>query len=144
MLAIRGVLIAAGVAIGGYGAYMLLGLGTDNLVATVKWLVGGVVLHDGVLGPVVIALAFVVTRIARIKVPAPVVVGGIVLGSVTLLAIPVLGRFGAAADRPTLLDRNYVAGWFAFAGLTLLVVAGAVLRGRFGRGGGDGPGTGGR
>ena len=50
---------------------------------------------------------------------APAVAGLVVLGSVTLLAIPVLGRFGARADNPTLLDRHYGVGcgWcFARAG----------------------------
>ncbi len=41
---------------------------------------------------------------------APAVVGCVVLGSVTLLAVPVLGRFGERSDNPTLLDRNYTAG----------------------------------
>ena len=42
---------------------------------------------------------------------APAVVGFVVLGSVTLLAVPVLGRFGARPDNATLLDRDYVVGW---------------------------------
>ena len=37
--------------------------------------------------------------------------GGVVLGSLTLLAIPVLGRFGERPDNATLLDRNYTVGW---------------------------------
>ena len=37
-------------------------------------------------------------------------VGFVVLGSVTLLAMPVLGRFGARPDNPTLLDRDYSVG----------------------------------
>ena len=40
-----------------------------------------------------------------------------------LWAIPVLGRFGARHDNPTLLDRNYVAGWALVAGLTLLATS---------------------
>ena len=44
---------------------------------------------------------------------------------VTLVAVPVLGRFGARADNPTLLDRDYVAGWLVLAG------AGRRRRGRW-------------
>jgi hypothetical protein len=39
---------------------------------------------------------------------------------VTLLAIPELGRFGARADNPTLLDRHYWLGWSVL--VTLVVV----------------------
>ena len=54
-----------------------------------------------------------------------------VLGSVTLLAVPVLGRFGARADNPTLLDRPYTAGWLLLAGLVLTsVVVATVVRAR--------------
>ena len=35
----------------------------------------------------------------------------VVLRTVTVTAIPVLGPWGARPDNPTLLDRNYVAGW---------------------------------
>ena len=47
------------------------------------------------------------------RLRAPAAAAFVVLGSVTLLAIPVLGRFGARPDNPTLLDRHYVAGWAA-------------------------------
>ncbi len=53
------------------------------------------------------------------------VAGFVVLGSATLLAIPVLGRFGERPDNPTLLDRNYTAGWLVLAAL----VAGGVAIG---------------
>jgi hypothetical protein len=59
------------------------------------------------------------------------VAGGlVVLGSVTLLAVPVLGRFGARPDNPTLLDRNYAAGWVVLAAAT---AAGVVLAAYLGR-----------
>jgi hypothetical protein len=54
-------------------------------------------------------------------------VGLVVLGSVTLLAVPVLGRFGARDDNPTLLDRHYGTGWLVVAGLVVLAVAVAGL-----------------
>ena len=52
----------------------------------------------------------------------------VVLGTVTLLAVPVLGRFGARPDNPTLLDRDYTAGWLVLAGLTLVAVVVAAAR----------------
>ena len=147
MNAIRAALIAAGAAAGAYGISLLLGLGQHNLIATVKWLAGGVVLHDGIVGPASIAIAFIVGRVLRGRVPAPVIVGGIVVATVTVVAIPVLGRFGQRSDNATLLDGSYGVGWLVFAGLTLLLVAAALVRGRrtarrADEGGGDGTGAG--
>jgi hypothetical protein len=55
--------------------------------------------------------------------------------------VPVLGGWGANADNPTILDRNYPAGWLVVAGVTILVVAALVLTTTFtqaGRSGGPG------
>ncbi len=98
-------------------------LGLDGIVAALKWLIGGVVLHDGVLAPVVLVLGFLLVRRLPDWARGPAVGGFVVLGSVTLLAIPVLGRFGERADNPTLLDRNYTAGWLVLAALVAAAVA---------------------
>jgi hypothetical protein len=133
---------ALGIGAAAYGLVELLDLGFDNLRAAVIWLVGGVLVHDGLLAPLTIAVCFVVARAWRRSLPAPVVVGGIVLATVTVAAIPVLGRFGARADNPTLLDRNYVLGWLVLATLTVLAVAAGVLVSRSRKGGADGAGAG--
>lgn len=135
---------ALGVAIGWYGALLLLDLGGENLRAAGAWLIGGVVLHDAVLAPATIVLAHVATRVLGRRLPVPVIVGSIVLASATLIAIPVLGREHARPDNATLLDRDYVLGWFVLAGLTLLVVSATLVRNRMiRRGGGRGTGLGG-
>jgi hypothetical protein len=137
-----------GFGLGIYGARLLLERGHENLFAAGRWLIGGVVLHDGLIGPATILAAAVVGLVLRgRRLPAPVVVGAIVLASVTLVAVPVLGRYGARPDNPTLLDRSYGVGWFVFAGLTLLVVAVASWRSRMhssAEGGDDGTDPGGR
>jgi hypothetical protein len=105
----------------------LLELGWSNLVATVVWLAGGVLLHDGVLAPATIVVCAVAVLALRSRAWRAAAAGGlVVLGTVTLTAIPVLGRFGAKPDNPTLLDRPYVAGWLVVAAL---VLAGSVLAG---------------
>lgn len=123
----------------GYGIWRLIDLGWANLVATLAWLAGGIVVHDAVIAPLVIALgllgAGMLPRSAR-----PAATGVlVVLGSITLAAVPVLGRFGATQDNPTLLDRPYAAGWAAFAALVLVtattVATVSALRSR--REGGD-------
>jgi len=142
----RALVGALGVGAGTYGVVLLLDLGPDDLRAAAIWLVGGVVLHDGVLAPLTIAVCFLVARAWRGRIPAPVVVGVVVLATITVVAVPVLGRFGARPDNPTLLDRNYVLGWLGIATLTVVAVVAAILpsRNRDGRmkGGADGASAG--
>jgi hypothetical protein len=118
---------AAGVGLGLFGLYQLLGLGLDNLVGTVVWLAGGVVLHDGVLAFATIAVLGAGALIVPRRLKAPLAAAFVVLGTVTLTAVPVLGRFGARADNPTLLDRHYLIGWLVFACLVGMVTAVSVI-----------------
>jgi hypothetical protein len=131
MSRIRAALLLLGVLAAAYGVLRMLDLGWANTRATLFWLVGGVVLHDAVLASVILVVSLVAVRLVPRERLAPWVVALVVLVPVTLLAIPELGRFGARADRPTLLDRNYWLGW---SGLVTLVVAsvlaGALLRAR--------------
>lgn len=143
MLRTRIVLVVLGLGSGLYGAWLLLDLGGENLRATGTWLIGGVVLHDAVLAPATILLAYLAARALGRAIPVPVVVGTVVLASATLIAVPVLGREQARPDNPTLLDRDYLLGWSVLAGLTLLIVVVALVRSRhLTRGGGGGTGTG--
>lgn len=128
---LRVTLGVVGVAAAAYGVVRLLDLGWSNTRATLVWLVGGVVLHDAVFAPVVLAVALLAVRVAPRERLAPLVVGLVVLVPVTLLAVPELGRFGARADRPTLLDRNYWAGWWVMVALVIAAVGiGALVRSR--------------
>jgi hypothetical protein len=142
---VRYLVAGVGVAVGLYGAWLLL-TREDDLVAVATWLVVGVILHDGMLAIATIALGAVAVRLAPAPARAPLVVGLVVLGSATLLAVPVLGRFGARSDNQTLLDRDYTAGWLVLAGLTAVaVVVASLVRSRTrGEGGSDGPGPRGR
>lgn len=111
-----------GVLVAAYGAWLALSRqDLDQLLSLGLWLVGGVVLHDLVLAPVVLLLALALRR-----TPAawhrPATVALVVVGSLSLLAVPVLGRFGARPDNPTLLDRPYLASWLVLVGLTLVAV----------------------
>ena len=122
----RWALGGVGVLLGLYGGWLLLSRGHDH-VDVVVWLAAGVVLHDAVLAVLTVALGALAVRLVPPAVRAPLVVGFVVLGSVTLLAVPVLGRFGARADNPTLLDRDYTTGWLVLAGATVLAVVVAVV-----------------
>ena len=137
-------LVAVGVAVGGYGGWLLLRLGWDNLVATVPWLVAAVLLHDAVWAPLVLLVA----AVGGARLPrawrTPVMVGAVVLVTVTVAAVPMLGGFGARPDNPTLLDRPYLVGWVVFAAVvTLGVLVARLARARRARRGGiaDTPGA---
>jgi hypothetical protein len=141
---VRIAIAVVGVVLGAYGAWLLFSRqDLDQLVSAAVWLVVGVVLHDAVLAVVTLLLAAVVLRLLPGPARAPAVVAFVVLGSLTLLAVPVLGRFGARPDNATLLDRDYTTAWSVLAALTVVAVAVAsVLRSR--AGGTRGPRPGGR
>lgn len=126
----RGFLIAGGTVVGAVGAWKLLQSGFGTILAALWWLAGGVVAHDGVLAPVTVVLVVIGARVLPGWLRGPVAAGFLVLGTVSVSAIPVLGRFGARPDNPTLLDRNYVAGWLVFAALVVFAVAVASWRRR--------------
>jgi hypothetical protein len=133
---------ALGVAVAAYGAWLLLQEGVDHggadLVDTGVWLAGGVVLHDFVLVPLTLLLGLALVRLLPAGLRAPVAGGLVVLGTVTLMAVPVLGGWGANADNPTILDRNYPVGWLVVAGATMLVVALTIVLSAGRRSGGKG------
>ena len=131
-----------GVAVAAYGAWLLLQEDLSDLVDTAVWLAGGVVLHDFLLVPLTLLLGVALIRLMPANLRAPVAGGLVVLGTVTLMAVPVLGGWGANADNPTILDRNYPAGWLVVAGVTTLVVVVTIVLRAGGRSGG--PGAGGR
>ncbi len=121
MSRVRTVLGGVGVLVATYGAWLLLSRqDLGQLGSAVVWLAGGVIVHDVVIAGVVLALGLVGSRTLSERVRGPVVAGFVVLATVTLLAVPVLGRFGARSDNPTLLDRDYTAGWFVLAGVVVL------------------------
>jgi hypothetical protein len=123
MLRVRAIVLLLGLLAAAYGVLRLLDLGWANSRATLVWLVGGVVLHDAVLAPLVLGISLVAVHVGPRRRWAPWVVGLVVLVPVTLVGVPELGRFGARADNPTLLDRHYWIGWSAMVALIMLSVA---------------------
>ena len=124
----RSAIAGLGALVGAYGAFLLLTRqDPDQLVSAGIWLASGVVLHDFVLGPLVLGLVFVATRLVPAAGRVPAAAALVVLGTATVFAIPVLGRFGERPDNPTLLDRDYTVGWLVLAGLVVLVAVVATL-----------------
>lgn len=118
---------ALGVGLLGWGGWLLWGLGAGQWLSVGLWLAGGVLGHDALLAPVVVVLGVLTVRLVPAPARAPLAVALIVWGSITLLAVPVLGRFGALPDNPTLLDRSYQMSWWILSAVVVAAVAVASL-----------------
>lgn len=125
MRVVRGLIALAGVVIGVVGVLKVMDRGSATVVETLKWFAGGTLLHDAVLAPVVVVLGALAVPRVPTWARMPLVTGVIVLGTTTVAVFPMLAGFGAISDNPTLLDRNYAAGWWGLAALTAVGVAAA-------------------
>jgi len=134
MTAARLLIGAAGLVMAGWGVRLLLALDLPDLAGTVLWLAGGVLLHDVLLAPAVALAGALLVRLLPGPERVPVLVGAVVLGTLTLAVLPVLGRFGAKPDDPYLLARPYLVSWLALAGIVVAgCAAAAVVRHRAAR-----------
>jgi hypothetical protein len=129
-----------GLAALGYGLTLVWDAPRDQLPAVLTWLIGGVVLHDGVLAPVVVGLGLVATRWLPEAWRAAVVVGLVCWGSLTLIAFPVLYGEGVDPTNESLQHRPYVTSWWIGTAVMLALVVAAgwwrLSRGRPRSGGG--------
>ena len=72
----------------------------------------------------VIGLGVLLSRLVPARGAAAAAAGLVVLGTLTLLAVPFLGGFGRdnAPDNATLLDRDYTAGYLVVVVAVLVLV----------------------
>ncbi|MFJ4091595.1 hypothetical protein ACIPYS_08435 [Kitasatospora sp. NPDC089913] len=118
--AVRALLMAAGLALTGYGLYGLLGDAyiTDP-VDVLVWGLGGLVLHDGLWVPLLCVLGAFLVR-------GPVLRGWLVVAAaVTAVGLPAVLRADDDGGNPSVLPLPYLRNWLlvlaATAGLALLV-----------------------
>ena len=137
LLVFQTLLGAAGIVLALVGVRDLLGFDWSRLLPTLEWLVVGNVLHDAVLAPLVVVLGVLLVRVAPEWARQPLATGFVVLGAMTLIAIPVLGNYGNAATNPSLMPRNYWAGWLVLVVLVLVGVAAGCWWNRRGTAGPD-------
>ncbi|MCH1867503.1 hypothetical protein [Nocardioides sp. CFH 31398] len=129
MSAGRLLLAVVGTAVAAYGGFLLAGEDREQIVSALVWLIGGALVHDLLLVPVTLVLVALLGRLLPTSWRAPAGLAFVVLATVTVVAIPFLGRFGALPDNPTLLDRDYTTGYLVLVGVVLgVVVAGALVR----------------
>ncbi|WP_375499096.1 hypothetical protein [uncultured Jatrophihabitans sp.] len=110
---------ALGVAFGLFGVFRLLTqLDTADLVQLAIWLVAALVLHDGVLSPIIVAVGVVVSRIpsrARAALQGGLIAGGLI----TVVAVPMIHRAYTQPASKAILRQNFTAN----LGILLAVVA---------------------
>lgn len=120
----RAALITLGGALILYGAWLVLSRQDPGQWLEVGiWLGAGVVVHDAVISGLVIGACLLGSRLLPPAWRAPAVIALVVWGGVTVTAIPVLTGLGVRADNPTLLDRPYLATWWAISAIVVLAVA---------------------
>ncbi|WP_327280435.1 MULTISPECIES: hypothetical protein [unclassified Streptomyces] len=106
---------ALGLALMGFGGVLLVQQPSPWRIAL--WLAGAVVLHDGLIAPLVIAVA-ALTGAAGLRLRGLPRAALIVAGSLTAIALPPLLRPGGAAN-PTVVPLDYLRHWL----LTMAVIA---------------------
>ncbi|MBX7454597.1 hypothetical protein GR927_42015 [Mycolicibacterium sp. 3033] len=116
MTVARAVLVAAGIALAAYGALLLTDFSPAVLIRMAIWAAAGVILHDFVFAPACAALGFAGRRLVPAAWRAPVGIAALCSVVLVLLAVPVYDKPGMRPDNTTVVDRNYVAGfWIALA-----------------------------
>ncbi|MEU4271798.1 hypothetical protein [Streptomyces sp. NPDC026092] len=120
MRGVRYALGALGVAMMGLGAVLVVRTGTVGEV--LLWLAGAIVLHDGLIAPLVLGVGLL---LAALPARGTVRGGLIVAGALTLVALPLLLRPGSAPN-PTALPLDYVRNWLVLMGV-VAVGTGALL-----------------
>ena len=76
----------------------------DDLV---KWLLGAGVVHDAVIAPVVVALAWLTGRALPVRARGPVRLGLIATAMLTVFAWPLVQGWGRRAANPSALPLDY-------------------------------------
>ncbi|MFF4426301.1 hypothetical protein ACFY04_36980 [Streptomyces sp. NPDC001549] len=104
-----------------WGGYLLLQQPEPLRIAA--WLGGAVVVHDGLVAPVVMAIAALVAAVAGPRLHGVMRGALIVAGSLTAIALPPLLRPGGVAN-PTVLPLDYLRNWLlALAAIALYTLA---------------------
>lgn len=126
----RLVLAALGGGLMAHGGWLLLERTREDTVPQlVVWLAGAVVLHDGLLVPLVLLCGWALHTLAPPWAWGVLRGGLVVAGLWTLLALPVLARPGRPAN-PSVLPLDYLHNW-AWGLVAVAAVTGALLLARW-------------
>jgi hypothetical protein len=116
---------SVGVLLGLFGVFRLLTqVPLLDIVVLLGWLAAALVLHDGVLSPIVLGIGAAITRVLPARA-AGYVQGGLVAGGlITVIAVPMIYRQGSQPSQKALLEQNYSGNLVL---LLALVLGGTVV-----------------
>ncbi|MFC4854116.1 hypothetical protein [Actinophytocola glycyrrhizae] len=118
-------LAIAGLALLAYGAVLTWEFATSRTVNAVQgaaWFLGGPLVHDGLVAPVVGLVGLGIGRVLPRPWRAPVVAGLVLTGVLALLSLPLLWRPFGVVTNPGLHDRDYGTGLAIAVGFVWAVV----------------------
>lgn len=126
-LALRLLLGAGGVAMLGYGAWGVLhGIHESALESIGRWLLGGLILHDAVLAPIVFITGYIAYRITGPRVRRALAAILLIGGSAALVALPEF-LLPPGNTNPTVHPLNYARDFAIVGGSVILAAALYVL-----------------
>ncbi|WP_456845803.1 hypothetical protein [Cellulomonas sp. P5_C6] len=113
----RVALVTAGILLALYGAWRLVTQTPSALPGLALWMVGIVVIQDGLLSPLIVAVGWLLARTVpprgRRYVQSALIIGGLI----TIIAIPLIARRGTQPPAKALLLQNYGANLAILLGL---------------------------
>jgi len=92
-----------------------------------KFVVGGALLHDLLVAPLIIVAGVLVARAVPSRARAVVQGALAISGIVALFSYPLVRAYGLATNNPTSLPHNYAAGLMIVLGVVWAVAAGFVV-----------------
>jgi hypothetical protein len=98
-----------------------------RLSRQIIFLIATLLLYDALLGPIVVAVGFVVRRVIRPPYRAVVQGALIATAAVTFVALPFMLGFGRIPDNPSALPRNYLGGYAIVLGAIWLVATAMIM-----------------
>jgi hypothetical protein len=124
-------LIVVGAMLLALGALVLvLDVGPSKFVGIAVWFAGAIILHDGILAPIVFGVSLVLRRAGkRIPFGALLIVqGAVVVGAMTaLLVVPQQLKRAIGTANPTILPLDYAVNLVVFAAVLVAVTVLAVV-----------------
>ena len=135
MKAWRIILAASGLLLLAFGVFRLATeVPLANLIWSVIWMAGAIIIHDGILSPTVISVGWVLRRHVADRPRRYLQFALIMAGLVTVVAVPMIFLRGSQPVVKAMLLRNYGANLSLLLGLiavaTLAVYAVRVARTR--------------
>lgn len=122
MLAWRIAFAGSGILLGLFGAFRLVTeVPIGNLLVLAGWMIGAVVIHDGILSPLVIAVGWFIGRVVPVRARR-YVQGGLIAGAlITVVAIPLILRAGQEPASKAILRQNFGGNLTILLGLVAAV-----------------------